>query len=254
MTNHVDCVGTPTLFVHYDLTCCCCCWFGFAFLGRFSFGSHFGVSAQTAKVLVFAHSCLVLHCHPVWQQWTIQILCILWFGKGARKLQHVFFSRFFCSLTPHWSFLYLGIFMKHSVLCRAGLLCFVTEEWSQPLWPIVSGFPGFVSKLCTKTDRVVFGDGEGIFPFGSVLLAPLLKGKCMKREGMCRYWQSRLWCYSWYSDHQIRQTKLPVMFSKLVSIFHPASRELNVWQVTFTPLPAVFFCEFAAVHPSRWPS
>lgn len=252
MTDHVDCVGTPTLFVHYNLTFCCCCWFGFAFLGRFflwitfwSFCTDWENSSFHSLMPAIA---MLLHCPPVWQQWTIQILCILWFGKGARKLQHVFFSRFFCSLTPHWSFLYLEIFMKHSVLSRAHLSCFVTEEWSQPLWPVVSGFPGFVSKLYTNTDRLVFGDGEGIFPFAPVLLAPLLKGKCMKREGMCRYWQSRLWCYSWYSDHQIYKTKLPVMFSKLVSIFHPVSGELNVWQVTFTLLPAVFFCEFAAVH------
>lgn len=76
MTDHVDCLGTPTLFVHYNLTFnflelffCWLVWFGFAYLRSFfsffSFGSHSGVSAQTEKVLVFIHLCLLLHFAPV---------------------------------------------------------------------------------------------------------------------------------------------------------------------------------------------
>lgn len=107
-------------------------WFGFEFLDRFffSFGSRSDVSAQTEKVLVFIHLFLQLHCPPEWQQWTIQILGILWFKKGARKPQHVLFSRLFCSLTPHWStqwsYLYLEICMQRP--CRAGVCCALWQK------------------------------------------------------------------------------------------------------------------------------
>lgn len=121
MTDHVDCVGSLTLFIHNNLMFNFLNFFLFGWLVWFwifrqvffSFGSRSDVSAQTEKVLVFIHLFLQLHCPPEWQQWTIQILGILWFKKGARKLQHVLFSRLFCSLTPHWStqwsYLYLEI-------------------------------------------------------------------------------------------------------------------------------------------------
>lgn len=67
---------------------------------------------------------MLLYCRPEWWPWLIQILCILSFKKGAKKLQHILFSKFYCSLRPEWSFLNLEIFlMKSSVLCRA-YLCF----------------------------------------------------------------------------------------------------------------------------------
>lgn len=159
MTDLVDCVGTPTLFVHYNLTFnffFLVFWSGFAFLGRFSFyffipWDHILVFLHRLRKFwfLYTHACYCIVHDNI--QWTIQILCILWLKKGARKLQQVLLSRFFCSLNTSLItsviIFCLEIFMKSSVLCRAGLMCFVTEEWSPPLLPDVSGFPGFVSKL-----------------------------------------------------------------------------------------------------------
>lgn len=180
--------------------------------------------------------------------WSVQILSILGFKKGAKKLQHNLFSKFCCNLRLEWSFSYLEIFLNSPVLCRAGL----TEEYSQSLFSSVSSFPGFVSKLFTNNDRPVFGDGEEIFPFAPVPPVSSLKMKVYKKrrcvlllavEGLVLFlifllsnpenWAS--WDVQWASFNMQSCSR---WIKHLIGDFHPAV--------------SCSFCELAAIHSSHW--
>lgn len=115
-----------TLVLHYNLTFYFlnlfgCFWFCVSAV-FFPFGLHSDGPAQTEFCFSLTYACYcIVHlkddCDPSKYSafWGLK--------KGAKKLQHILFSKCYCSLRPEWSFLYLEIFMKSSALCRAGL-CF----------------------------------------------------------------------------------------------------------------------------------
>lgn len=143
------------------------------------------------RVLFFTHLCMLLHCPPEWWLGSIQILCILGFKKGAKRLQHILFSKFYCSLRSEWSFLCLEIFfMQSSVLCRAGL-CFALWQKNNfnlfcPMF--LASLVLWASSILTLIDLSLVMERKS-FPLRLFPLYPPQKGRCIKREGVCSCWQ-----------------------------------------------------------------